>query len=57
MEGDWSVMVVSKSVGQTDLDAFHYFMETPDFTMFAVKDFRTCRKEFEQEDEEDEDRL
>ena len=57
MYGDWSLMVVSESVGRVDLDAFDYFLEIPDFTMIAVKYFRIFRKEFEQEDGKDEDHL
>ena len=54
MDGEWSLMVVYESMGRADPEVFGCFLEIPDFTMFAVKDFRTCTKEFEQEGEEDE---
>ena len=57
MNGDWSFMVVSEPVGRANPDAFNFCLEIPNFTMIVAKDFRTCRKEFEQEDEEGEGRL
>lgn len=42
-DGDWFLVIESKLVGWTDAEAFEFFSEIPDFTIF-VEIFRNLQK-------------